>query len=90
MSTPEEKRIMRVSVETSLTLLAFVVFFTAVLAWSYLFTKPTIEASAKEERLVFFDQVLPRSLYNNDPLTDTLKLPPEPALGQRFASQRAY
>ncbi|WVH09222.1 MAG: Electron transport complex protein RnfG [Fluviibacter phosphoraccumulans EoVTN8] len=87
MSTPEEKRIFRVSVETSLTLLAFVVFFTALLAWSYLFTKPTIEASAKEERLVFFDQILPRDLYNNDPLTDTLKLPPEPALGQRFPTQ---
>jgi electron transport complex protein RnfG len=87
MSTPEEKRIFRVSIETSLTLLAFVVFFTAVLAWSYLFTKPTIEASAREERLIFFDQVLPRNLYNNDPLADTLKLPPEPALGQRFSSE---
>ncbi|MGV0954265.1 MAG: electron transport complex subunit RsxG [Fluviibacter sp.] len=87
MTTPEEKRIVRVSVETSLTLLAFVVFFTALLAWSYLFTKPTIEASAKEERLVIFDQVLPRHLYNNDPIADVLKLPPEPALGQRFDSQ---
>mgnify|MGYP000007534210 CR=1 FL=1 len=86
MSTAEEKRIFRVSIETSLTLLAFVVFFTAVLAWCYLFTKPTIEASAKEERLVVFDQVLPRELYNNDPITDALKLPPEPALGQRFPS----
>lgn len=87
MSTPEEKRLFRVSLETSLTLLAFVILFTALSAWVYLFTKPTIEASAKEERLVFFNQVLPRELYNNDPITDTITLPPEPALGQRFPSQ---
>lgn len=53
MSTPEEKHLFRVSLETSLTLLAFVIFFTALSAWVYLFTKPTIEASAKQERLVF-------------------------------------
>lgn len=87
MSTPEEKHLFRVSLETALTLLGFVVLFTALLAWSYLLTKPTIEASAKEEQLVFFDQVLPRNLYNNDPLSDTLTLPPEPALGERFPSQ---
>lgn len=84
MSTPEEKRLFRVSLETALTLLAFVILFTALSAWVYLFTKPTIEASAKEERLVFFNQVLPKHLYNNDPITDTLTLPAEPALGQRF------
>lgn len=87
MSTPEDKHLFRVSLETALTLLAFVILFTALSAWVYLFTKPTIEASAKEERLVFFNQVLPRNLYNNDPITDTNTLPPEPALGQRFPSQ---
>ena len=87
MSTPEEKHLFRVSLETSLTLLAFVIFFTALSAWVYLFTKPTIEASAKLERLVFFNQVLPSHLYNNDPMNDTLTLPPEPALGQRLSSQ---
>ena len=90
MSTPEEKHLFRISLETSLTLLAFVVLFTALSAWVYLFTKPTIEASAKEERLVFFNQVLPRELYNNDPLTDTLTLSPavaQSALGQRFPTQ---
>ena len=87
MSTPEEKLLFRVSLETSLTLLAFVIFFTALSAWVYLFTKPTIEASAKLERLVFFNQVLPSHLYNNDPMNDTLTLPPEPALGQRLSSQ---
>ena len=87
MSTPEEKHLFRVSLETALTLLGFVILFTALSAWVYLFTKPTIEASAREERLVFFNQVLPRELYNNDPITDTITLPPEPALGQRFPTQ---
>ncbi|MFW9610781.1 MAG: electron transport complex subunit RsxG [Fluviibacter sp.] len=87
MSTPEEKHLFRVSLETALTLLGFVILFTALSAWVYLFTKPTIEASTKEERLVFFNQVLPRELYNNDPITDTITLPPEPALGQRFPTQ---
>ena len=90
MSTPEEKHLFRVSLETSLTLLAFVILFTALSAWVYLFTKPTIEASAKEERLVFFNQVLPSNLYNNDPLTDTITLQPnvaQAALGQRFPTQ---
>lgn len=87
MSTPEEKHLFRVSLETALTLLGFVILFTALSAWVYLFTKPTIEASAREERLVFFNQVLPRELYNNDPITDTITLPPEPALGQHFPTQ---
>lgn len=87
MSTPEEKHLFRVSLETSLTLLAFVLLFTALSAWVYLFTKPTIQASAKEERLVFFNQVLPSKLYNNDPILDTITLPPEPELGQRVATQ---
>ena len=90
MSTPEEKHLFRVSLETALTLLAFVILFTALSAWVYLFTKPTIEASAKEERLVFFNQVLPSNLYNNDPLTDTITLSPDiakSALGQRFPTQ---
>ena len=87
MSTPEEKHLFRVSLETALTLLGFVILFTALSAWVYLFTKPTIEASAREERLVFFNQVLPRELYNNDPNTDTITLPPEPALGQHFPTQ---
>lgn len=87
MSTPEEKRLFRVSLETSLTLLAFVILFTALSAWVYLFTKPTIEASAKEERLVFFNQVLPSNLYNNDPIADIVTLPPEPELGQRLPTQ---
>lgn len=81
MSTPAEKYALRVSSETALTLVAFIVFFTALLAWAFLFTKPTIEHSARTEKMTVLNQILPAKLYNNDPLADTLSLPPEPALG---------
>ncbi len=86
MSTPAEKHAFRVSGETALTLLAFVVFFTAMLAWVYLFSRPVIEQSARAEKLIVLNQILPANLYNNDPLLDTLTLPAEPALGTKTAS----
>ena len=86
MSTPAEKHALRVSGETSLTLLAFIVFFTALLAWVYLFSQPVIEQSTRHEKLVVLNQILPANLYNNDPLADSLTLPPEPQLGTKTAS----
>jgi electron transport complex protein RnfG len=86
VSTPAEKHAFRVSGETALTLLAFIVFFTALLAWVYLFSRPVIEDAARSEKLVTLNQILPPSLYNNDPLVDTLTLPPEPALGTKTSS----
>lgn len=81
MRSPAEKHALRVSGETALTLVAFIVFFTALLAWAFLFTKPTIEQSARSEKMAILNQIIPSALYNNDPLTDTLGLPPESALG---------
>jgi Na+-translocating ferredoxin:NAD+ oxidoreductase subunit G len=86
VSTPAEKHAFRVSGETALTLLAFIVFFTALLAWVYLFSRPVIEDAARSEKLVVLNQILPPSLYNNDPLQDTITLPPEPALGTKSSS----
>ena len=86
MSTPAEKHAFRVSGETALTLLAFIVFFTALLAWVYLFSRPVIESAARSEKLVVLNQILPPSAYNNDPLQDTITLPPEPALGTKSSS----
>ena len=86
MSTPAEKHALRVSGETSLTLLAFIVFFTALLAWVYLFSQPVIEQSTRNEKLVVLNQILPSNIYNNDPLADTITLPAEPQLGTKTAS----
>lgn len=81
MSTPAEKHALRVSGETALTLVAFIVFFTALLAWAFLFTQPTIEQSARIEKMAVLNQILPDTRYNNDPLADTRTLPAEAALG---------
>ena len=86
MSTPAEKHALRVSGETSLTLVAFIVFFTALLAWVYLFSQPVIEQSTRNEKLVVLNQILPANLYNNDPLADTITLPAEPQLGTKTTS----
>lgn len=86
MSTPAEKHALRVSGETSLTLVAFIVFFTALLAWVYLFSQPVIEQSTRNEKLLVLNQILPANLYNNDPLADTLTLPAEPQLGTKSPS----
>ena len=86
MSTPAEKHAFRVSGETALTLVAFIVFFTALLAWVYLFSRPVIEQSNRTEKLVVLNQILPPDLYNNDPLADTITLPAEPDLGTRTNS----
>ncbi len=86
MSTPAEKHAFRVSGETALTLVAFIVFFTALLAWVYLFSQPVIEQSTRNEKLVVLNQILPANLYNNDPLADTITLPAEPQLGTKTAS----
>ncbi len=86
MSTPAEKHALRVSGETSLTLVAFIVFFTALLAWVYLFSQPVIEQSTRNEKLVVLNQILPSNLYNNDPLADTITLPAEPQLGTKTPS----
>lgn len=86
MSTPAEKHALRVSGETSLTLVAFIVFFTALLAWVYVFSQPVIEQSTRNEKLLVLNQILPANLYSNDPLTDTLTLPAEPQLGTKTPS----
>jgi electron transport complex protein RnfG len=86
VSTPAEKHALRVSGETSLTLVAFIVFFTALLAWVYLFSQPVIEQSTRNEKLVVLNQILPSNLYNNDPLADTITLPAEPQLGTKTPS----
>lgn len=86
MSTPAEKHAIRVSGETALTLVAFIVFFTALLAWVYLFSRPVIETSTRSEKMVILNQILPPNLYSNDPLADTITLPAEPQLGTKTAS----
>ena len=69
------------ALRTAAILFVFVVLFTGLLSGAYLWTKPTIEASAAEEKMKLVDEVLPRAEYDNALLSDTLNLPPTPQLG---------
>ena len=69
------------AIRTAIILFVFVVGFTGLLSGAYLWTRPALEASAAEERMKLIDEVLPRSLYDNELLQDMLQLPPTPALG---------
>lgn len=69
------------AVRTAVILFLFVIVFTGFLAGAYLWTKPAIEASAMEEKMRLVNDVLPKSEYDNQLLSDTLVLPPTPALG---------
>lgn len=66
---------------TAVILFLFVVVFTGFLSGAYLWTKPSIDASAAEEKMKLIDEVLPRGAYDNELLTDTLEIPPSPLLG---------
>jgi electron transport complex protein RnfG len=76
----------KMAVRTAIILFLFVVIFTGLLSSAYLWTLPTIEAAAAEEKMKLIDEVLPRSRYDNDLLKDTLILPKTATLGQDEAS----
>lgn len=80
-AAPKEFSAPGMAARTAATLFVFVIVFTGLLSGAYLWTKPAIEASAAEEKMKLIDEVLPRSEYDNALLSDTLVLPPTPALG---------
>jgi hypothetical protein len=69
------------AVRTAAILFIFVIIFTGLLSGAYQWTKPAIEASAAEEKMKLVDEVLPRSEYDNNLLTDTITLPATAELG---------
>ncbi len=71
----------RMAARTAVILFIFVAIFTALLSGAYLWTRPSIEAAAADEKMKLIDDVLPRSLYDNALLKDFISLPPTPALG---------
>lgn len=81
MSTAKEFTAPGMAVRTAAILFVFVIIFTGLLSGAYLWTKPSIEASAAEEKMKLVDEVLPRSEYDNDLLNDTVSLPPTAELG---------
>lgn len=69
-----EPGIGRITVRTAGILLVFTLIFTALMASAYNLTAPLLAASAKEEKLRMISEVLPRTLYDNELLTDAVWL----------------
>ena len=71
---------LRVALRTAAILLVFMLVFTALMAGTYRFTAPLLEASAQNERLRLINEILPTASYDNDLLRDQILVPPNAAL----------
>lgn len=78
---------LRESLSTALTLLAFAVLGSALLAGAYNLTRPTIAASEQAEKLARIQETLPAGSYDNDPVRDARPLPADPLLGLKHRGQ---
>ena len=85
MSERKERTAAGMSTRSAVILFLFVAVFTAGLAAMQAATAPAIKASAAEEEMRSINDALPRALYDNDLLKDTVELPPTPELGQSEA-----
>ena len=71
----------KMAMRTAVILFIFVAIFTALLSGAYLWTRPSIEAAAAQEKMKLIDEVLPRSRYDNPLLQDFVRVAPSQALG---------
>lgn len=73
--------ILRHASKTTITLMAFAIVFTSLMAYVYVVTKQPIEQSEAAARLSLFRQIMPEHMHDNDLLKDTLAIAPDPLLG---------
>lgn len=69
------------SLRTALTMVAFTLVFTGIMAGTYEATRGPITESVEAEKLRLINEVLPPASYDNELLHDTLALPSAPELG---------
>ncbi len=72
--------------KTAITLIAFAVVFTALLAYIFQVTKVPIEKSEAKARLALFRQIVPENMHDNDILKDKLTIAPNALLGNKQAT----
>lgn len=72
--------------KTALTLMAFALVFTALMASVYLVTKTPIAKSEAAARMSLFRQIMPEQMHNNDLLADTVSIAPNALLGNQQAT----
>ena len=68
--------ILRHASTTAGILAAFAIAGTALLAATYLVTRPIIAETEKQAKLALIGQILPKELYDNDIIRDAAQLPP--------------
>lgn len=67
--------------KTALTLIAFSLVFTVLLAYVFQVTKVPIEKSEAAARMALFRQIVPENMHDNDILKDSLRIAPNTLLG---------
>jgi len=72
--------------KTAITLIAFALVFTALLAYIFNITKAPIEKSEAEARMALFRQIVPEAMHDNDLLKDTVSIAPNDLLGNKQPS----
>ena len=83
------RTLVKASAHTALNVLFFTLIGTSLLAFTYMQTKDSIAKSEQEEKLKLISQLLPRSSFDNDIVSDTVSLPADALLGTR-ATGKAY
>ena len=69
--------------KTALTLIAFALVFTSLLAYVFNVTKAPIEKSEAEARMALFRQIVPENMHDNDLLKDSISIAPNDFLGNK-------
>jgi len=75
--------ILKHTLKTALTLVAFAFTFTLLMTVVYQVTKEPIAKSEAAARINLFHQVIEGGRYDNDVLTDTVAISPNPLLGNK-------
>jgi Na+-translocating ferredoxin:NAD+ oxidoreductase subunit G len=73
--------IIRHASKTAITLMAFAIVFTTMMAYVFNVTKAPIQQSEAAARMSLFRQIMPAHIHDNDLLKDTVDIPPNPLLG---------
>jgi len=78
--------ILKHTIRTALTLVAFALAFTLLMTAVYQVTKEPIAKSIAAARAALFKQVIPPDSYDNDVLSDTILIAPSDLLGNKKPS----
>lgn len=69
------------SLRTAVILLAFTLFGTALLAFTFNATRGIIERNHQEAKRALIGEILPQAYFDNDLIAAAFELPPHPLLG---------